>query len=78
MIKFALRHNLIYPLQLLLWSNLREIERTLISYFFGLNSLLIYTPLMFLGEFFAGAIFYLYKKNFYQDVKKENVWGLCL
>ena len=76
MIKFALRHNLIYPLQLLLWSNLREIERTLISYFFGLNSLLIYTPLMFLGEFFAGAIFYLYQKKFLSRRKKGKRVGL--
>ena len=60
MIKFALRRNLIYPLQFVLWTFLRDTESSLISYFFDLNYLLIYTPIMFLGEFLAGLIVYLY------------------
>ncbi len=61
MIKFAFRRNLIYPLQFLIWNILREVECSLISYFYNLNNLLIYTQLMFLGELFGGLIFYLYQ-----------------
>ena len=70
MIKFALRRNLIYPLQLLIWNALRDTECILISYYFSLDSLLIYTPLMFLGELFGGLIFYLYQNHYLS--KNEN------
>ena len=65
MIKFALRRNLIYPLQFLIWNILRSTETYLISYFFDIGYLLIYTPLMFLGEILAGLIFYLYQSQFF-------------
>ena len=64
LIKISLRHNSIYPFQYLIWTLLRDVETTLISYFFNLGYLLIYTPLMFFGEFLAGLIFYLYQKKF--------------
>ena len=70
MIKFAIRRNLIYPLQFSLWNIVRDVETSLISYFFGLSNLLIYTPLMFLGEFLAGFIFYIYQIQF---IPKETI-----
>ena len=42
MIKFAVRRNLIYPLQLLLWNFLRDTESSLISHFFEVEGFLIY------------------------------------
>ena len=62
MIKFALRRNLRYPLQLLIWNTLRDIENILIKHFFKFKNLEISTQLMFLGELIAGLIFYLYNK----------------
>ena len=50
MIKLAVRRNLIYPLQLLLWNILRDIESYLISHFFKVDNFLLYTGLMFTGE----------------------------
>ena len=70
MIKFSSRPNLKYPIQLVLWNILREYEILLINYFFGLNKLLIYTPLMFIGEILAGSIFYLYQKQFLSEREK--------
>ena len=70
MIKFAVRRNLIYPLQLLLWNFLRDTESSLISYFFEVDNFFIYTHLMFLGEFFAGLIIHLYQKQFLSETKK--------
>ena len=60
MIKFALRQNLKYPLQALLWNVLRDIESILISRFLNVSDLAINCPLMFLGELLAGSIIYLY------------------
>ena len=73
MIKCALRHNSIFPFQFLIWTFFRDIETTLISYFFDLDYLLIYTPLMFLGEFLAGLTFYLYQKQFLSKKKKGKI-----
>ena len=72
MIKFALRRNLIYPFQYLLWNVIRDIERDLIRYFFGLKDLTITTPLMFLEEFLAGLIFHLHQKKNISKNKNGN------
>ena len=64
MIKFAVRRNLIYPFQLLLWNFLRDTESSLINHFFEVDGFLIYTHLMFLGEFLAGIIILFYQKQF--------------
>ena len=63
MIKFATRPNLIYPLQSLIYHVLRDIELTLIEKFLNFNDQLVFTHLMFIGEFFAGLIIYLYQKK---------------
>ena len=70
--KFALRRNLIYPFQLLIFNVLRDTESTLISTFFNFSNPLIYTPLMFLGEFSAGIIIYLYHKKILPNNDKEK------
>ena len=78
MIKFAIRRNLIYPFQYLLWSILRDIESELIDTLLGFNGI-IYTPLMFLGELLAGLIFYLNQKSFLskeKNVPKSNIFPI--
>ena len=73
MIKFELRPNLIYPLQLLLFNIARNIETILIDNFLVQSISLIYTPLMFLSECFAGLIIYIYQRQSLNKVdKKEN------
>ena len=71
MIKFALRKNLIFPFQLLLWSSVRDVEIFLIEYFFGYKDPIFYSLLMFLGEFLGGLIFYLYYKKITQTKSKK-------
>ena len=63
MLQFALRNNLKYPLELLIFNVIRDTESQLIDYFFNFDSL-IYMSLMFLGEFFFGLIIYLYQTSF--------------
>ena len=72
MIKFSTRGNIKFPLQLLLWNILRNLESSLISYYLGFDNSLIFTPLMFLGEFFAGLSIYLYQKKFLKKQKNKN------
>ena len=71
MIKFALRRNLIYPFQLIIWNLIRQILMEIIKKIFFFSNSLLYTFLMFLGELFAGAIFYLYQKKYNKQNKKE-------
>ena len=68
--KFALRRNLIYPFQLIIWNTLRKLEMILINHLFDFNNSLIYTTLMFLGEFFSGFLIYLYQQKSLS--KKQN------
>ena len=62
MIKFALRPNLKYPLQLLLYNELRNTESTLVSKYLQFSDSLVLTPLMFIGESVSGFIIYIPKK----------------
>ena len=73
MIKFSTRHNLIYPLQLLIWNTLRDIESIFINKYYNFNKFFILTSLMFLGEFLAGLIFYLYQKKVMPKHKKGKI-----
>ena len=72
MIKFAVRRNLIYPLQLLLWNFLRDTESSLINHFFEVKGFLIYTFLMFLGELLAGLIFYSLLRHYVKGHNKGD------
>ena len=72
MIKFALRRNLIYPFQLIIYNLLRKLETILINYLFKFSDSLAYTPLMFIGEFIAGLAVYKYQKNFIKKKKTES------
>ena len=64
MIKAAIRPNLKYLLQLFLYSELRNFESMLVFRFLKFEDSLVYTSLMFLGEFLFGLIIYLYQKKF--------------
>ena len=72
MIKFALRRNLIYPLQLIIYNLLRKLETILINHLFNISDSLAFTPLMFIGEFAAGLFVYLYEKNFLKKKKNKS------
>jgi len=72
MIKFAHRRNLKYPLLLLLWNVLRDVHGSLVSYFLNVSGLSINLLLMFLGEFLAGLLIYLYQYLFYLRKEKES------
>ena len=72
MIKIEVRKNLLYPLQIIIWSFFRALERYLMLYFFEFYNLTISTLLMLLGEFIGGLIFYILQKRFLLKHKKQN------
>ena len=72
MIKFALRPNLRYPIQLIIWSFIRTIERELIGQFYSYKINLVYLPLMFFGEFIFGGIIYLYIECTSKKIKENE------
>ena len=71
MIKIALRNNLKYPLQLLIFNVLRDTENKILIYYYEFDSL-IFMPLMFLGEFFAGLIIFSYQRKFLIKYKNDG------
>ena len=70
-IGFSMRPNLKYPLLYYLYNLVREFESYFIKIFLDYNDSLMLTPLMFIGEFFAGLIVFLYQKKFV----KKNIFG---
>ena len=71
-LKFALRRNLIYPLQHILWNFVRQLLTMLINHLFKFSDSLLYSPLMFLGELFGGLIIYFYQKKYILAGKGEE------
>ena len=69
--KFAWRHNLIYPIFLLLWILLRRAITFLLSRFFNFSKNILFTLLMFFGEFSTCLIIYFYQKRFLKN-KNNN------
>ena len=79
MIKFALRRNLIYIAQLIIWNAVRKLERTLMSEFLGFDRSAIFTSLMFIGDIIAGSIIYKYQDRFLsKDDKPQNFMSMML
>ena len=86
MIKFVLRRNLKYLLQLIIWNFIRDLEVFLIKYLFNFGNSLLFTTIMFIAEFFSGFIVYKYQKSFFllnkfndnnlNNVKTANGLGL--
>ena len=70
LIRFTSRPNLKYPLLATFYFSIRNIETMFLDKYFNFGDPLIFTILMFIGEFFAGLIVYLYQKKF---VKKTLV-----
>ena len=73
MIKLAGRHNIIYIIQLVIWSNIRTIDIILLGYFFNFKASSIFTPLMFLGEFTSGAIVYRYQSKYLRNKDNDSL-----
>ena len=61
--KFAWRHNLIYPTILLLWILLRRGDTFILSKVYNFSKNVIFTLLMFFAEFITGLLIYFYQKS---------------
>ena len=72
MIKFALRRNLIYVLQYIIWNLFRTLLIMFIEGYFKFSRSFLYTQLMFLGELLAGVIMYFSQRKYNEKKKEEN------
>ena len=72
MIRISIRKNLIYLLLLFISYTLRRIVIILLDKIFGLDSSLIFSFLMVLGEIMGGITIYLYQCNFDKKTKTGN------
>jgi hypothetical protein len=71
-IKLALRRNLIYPLQYVIWSFIREVSYMIINRKINYKEPCILMPLMLLGEILGGAIMYCYERKIMKTKKEEK------
>ena len=80
MFKCEFKKNSKYPIQLLIWSTAREIEKIIISVVLNFNGGLIYTPLMFIGEFLSGLIIYSYQLKYlkYKKAERKRFFSIVL
>jgi len=72
MIKFALRPNLIYILQLIIWNLFRKIDRIVMNEALDFDHSSIFTSLMFLGDILSGVILYKYQERFLATNNNNN------
>ena len=72
MIKITGRHNVIYIIQLVIWSNIRTIDKIILSHLYNFNKSSIFTVLMFLGELTSGALVYKYQSKYLRKKEDDN------
>ena len=79
LIKFALRHNLIYPLQFIIYQFLSHVVLVLIQQIFGLKASFAYIPIVFSAEFLGGLTFYfLQKLSFKRKSEKKESYFMSI
>ena len=71
-IKFAWRHNLIYPIQLLIWLNVRKSITMVLDKEFHFSKNLLFTLLMFFSEFVTGLTLFFYQKSFLNEKTSDK------
>ena len=72
MIKFALRRNLIYVLQCIIWSFVRNVILVFMNALFKFSRSYIYVQFMFIGELLAGEIMHFSQRKYNQKKREEN------
>ena len=78
MIKFALRRNLIYVLQYIIWSLLRFLLTIYMDSTFKLGKSYIFIQSIFFGEILAGAIMYFSQKKYNKQKKDQYFMSIKL
>ena len=72
-IHISIRRNLLYLVNLIIFYYLRKVDLIIINTKFNFNDSLIFTLLMFFGEFFAGLAIQLYQTFFIkEEINKKN------
>ena len=78
MIKFALRRNLIYVLQYIIWSLLRFLLTIYMDSTFKLGKSYIFIQSIFFGEILTGAIMYFSQKKYNKQKKDQYFMSIKL
>ena len=72
LIKIGIRNNLFYPMMTIIFTFSRSIISIILEKKFNFNNQNILALIMFISEFFSGAIFYQYQKAFLSIINKPN------
>ena len=76
--KIGIRHNLLYPLMLIIFSFFRKIDSILMYDIIGVKGSLLLTLIMFLSEFLSGLILFRYHMAFLRRENKSTFMGIDL
>ena len=77
MIKFGIRHNLLYPMMLASFTFMRNVENILMRKLLDFNGSVILTLIMFFAEFISGLILYKYQLRMSKK-KGTTLMGISL
>ena len=78
MIKFGIRHNLIYSLMFVIFNFLRKADSIIMKKYAEYHGSLLLTVLMFLADFISGLIAYLYNLKYLREKKASKFMGIEL
>ena len=73
-IHISIRRNLLYLVNLIIFYYLRKVDLIIINSKYNFNDSLIFTLLMFFGEFFAGFAIQLYQTFFINEENNSNIF----
>ena len=73
-IHISIRRNLLYLVNLIIFYYLRKVDLIIINSKYNFNDSLIFTLLMFFGEFFAGLAIQLYQTFFINEENNSNIF----
>ena len=78
MIKFGIRHNLIYALMFVIFNFLRKADSIIMKKYIEYHGSLFLTVIMFIADFISGLIAYLYNLKYLREKKASKFMGIEL
>ena len=78
MIKFGIRHNLIYALMFVIFNFLRKADSIIMKNYIEYHGSLILTLIMFIADFISGLLVYLYNLKYLKEKEASKFMGIEL
>ena len=74
-IKIGIRHNLFYPLMVIIFTFIRKIDSIIMTDYIEFNGFLLLTITMYLSEIITGLFFFIYCTRNISERKNSEILG---